>query len=339
MPQHIDVPGMGIVEFPDGMSDSQISSAIQANMPKQPSFADGVIDSVKNIGMGALNGATDIGKTLLSPIDWAAKKVNNGQPINIPTPIDGLTIPVGIDRSPVLDQFYKEKADPTSLSFQGARLGIQVAGTAGAGGIVANGLKAVPRIAAAAPSLINSIESGGFSLGKPAATTIAGKVGDLATRMAGGGVLGGVSSGLIDPKSSGTGATIGAALPPALKVGAAAGSALNDLGGWAVKNTLGITTGVGDEAIKNAIQSGTKGDTAFLENMRGNVPMGDVVQQAKDALTKMRIARSEAYQNGMKQVSNDKTVLDVQPILDAANNVQAMGAYKGQLNWLRIGLH
>ena len=32
MPQLIEVPGMGQVEFPDGMSDAQITSAIQKNM-------------------------------------------------------------------------------------------------------------------------------------------------------------------------------------------------------------------------------------------------------------------------------------------------------------------
>jgi hypothetical protein len=33
MPQQIDVPGMGIIEFPDGMDDAAITSAIQKNMP------------------------------------------------------------------------------------------------------------------------------------------------------------------------------------------------------------------------------------------------------------------------------------------------------------------
>ena len=33
MPQRIDVPGVGIVEFPDGMTDEQIVAAIQANNP------------------------------------------------------------------------------------------------------------------------------------------------------------------------------------------------------------------------------------------------------------------------------------------------------------------
>ncbi len=36
MAQQIDVPGMGIVEFPDGMSHTDIEAAIQKNMPKPP---------------------------------------------------------------------------------------------------------------------------------------------------------------------------------------------------------------------------------------------------------------------------------------------------------------
>ena len=40
MPQIIEVPGYGDVEFPDGMTDDQISSAIQQNMMQaQPQSA------------------------------------------------------------------------------------------------------------------------------------------------------------------------------------------------------------------------------------------------------------------------------------------------------------
>lgn len=35
MPQRIEVPGMGLVEFPDGMSDDQIAAAIRQNMPQE----------------------------------------------------------------------------------------------------------------------------------------------------------------------------------------------------------------------------------------------------------------------------------------------------------------
>lgn len=41
MPQRIDVPGMGIVEFPDGMSDDQIAAAIRQNMPQQEAAPQG----------------------------------------------------------------------------------------------------------------------------------------------------------------------------------------------------------------------------------------------------------------------------------------------------------
>lgn len=39
MPQQIEVPGIGVVEFPDGMNDAQIAAAIKANMPDQYSVA------------------------------------------------------------------------------------------------------------------------------------------------------------------------------------------------------------------------------------------------------------------------------------------------------------
>lgn len=56
MAQRIEVPGMGIVEFPDGMNDEQIATAIKRNMPGQPAapqqsgaarFAAGLLDSVQ----------------------------------------------------------------------------------------------------------------------------------------------------------------------------------------------------------------------------------------------------------------------------------------------------
>lgn len=41
MAQQIEVPGMGIVEFPDGMSDDQIAAAIKANQPAPEASAPG----------------------------------------------------------------------------------------------------------------------------------------------------------------------------------------------------------------------------------------------------------------------------------------------------------
>lgn len=64
MPQQIEVPGMGIVEFPDSMTDAQISSAIRHNMQQsQPKPSRGVLgtidDAVRSIASGVTFGYAD----------------------------------------------------------------------------------------------------------------------------------------------------------------------------------------------------------------------------------------------------------------------------------------
>ncbi len=51
MPQQIEVPGMGILEFPDGMTDAAMAAAIKKNMP-----VDTGMDVAKSGGSGALRG-------------------------------------------------------------------------------------------------------------------------------------------------------------------------------------------------------------------------------------------------------------------------------------------
>jgi hypothetical protein len=55
MAQQIDVPGMGIVEFPDGMSDADITAAIQKNTPK-PEASSSVGGVAKSLGTGLAEG-------------------------------------------------------------------------------------------------------------------------------------------------------------------------------------------------------------------------------------------------------------------------------------------
>ena len=54
MAQQVDVPGIGIVEFPDSMSDTDIVSAIQKNAPKDNSGS--VSGAAKSLGVGAAKG-------------------------------------------------------------------------------------------------------------------------------------------------------------------------------------------------------------------------------------------------------------------------------------------
>lgn len=84
-------------------------------------------------------------------------------------------------------------------------------------------------------------------------------------------------------------------------------------------NVLGVTTGAGAEAVKEAVRAGKAGGAkgeAFVENMRGGGDMEDILAQAREAVGNMRKDASEAYRNGMVDVAKDKTILDFQPIYD-----------------------
>lgn len=71
MPQQIDVPGMGIVEFPDGMSDQDISAAIQKNM--QPAKVT-LSDIAKSAWNDVRKFGGQIGSAVSLPFDVAAGK-------------------------------------------------------------------------------------------------------------------------------------------------------------------------------------------------------------------------------------------------------------------------
>jgi hypothetical protein len=84
----------------------------------------------------------------------------------------------------------------------------EVIGTLPAGGVIARGVGAIP----GAGALAQSIRTGGFSTG------MAPGAANIATKAAGGAVLGGTSAALINPEEAVTGAAIGAAAPFALPI-------------------------------------------------------------------------------------------------------------------------
>jgi hypothetical protein len=88
----------------------------------------------------------------------------------------------------------------------------EVVGTLPVGGVIANVVSKVP----GAGRVAEAIRTGGFRTGAPVATTAGGRAADIATRAAGGAVVGGTSAALINPEEAGTGAAIGAAAPFAL---------------------------------------------------------------------------------------------------------------------------
>lgn len=128
------------------------------------------------------------------------------------------------------------------------------------------------------------------------------------------------------------------AINPVSLAGVAARKALPVLGNSVAQITGGLGTHTGAESIKQAYRAGKNGgatERALTDNMRGNVPMTDVLDAAKANIADMGRAKSAAYRQGMAQVSSDKTILDFtgidQAVLDAAN----VGSFKGQAKNVR----
>jgi hypothetical protein len=227
MPQQIDVPGMGVVEFPDGMTDAQIVEAIRANTQQHEPKADTPLKAshsqvqppmmsraVSRVGkvmrqdfvdpvMGAIKGASDIGSTILWPVD----KVG----------LSGMTPQ---ERRNTISGFFENNASTDSARFKAGELAANIAGTSGVGGLLAKGVRSIPL---PLPKLASAIESGGFSLGSSFATSGVGKAADIITRGTGGAITGAATAGLINPSMAETGATLGLAMPIATKAASAAG--------------------------------------------------------------------------------------------------------------------
>ncbi len=192
---------------------SQPSAKTPALKAQQPSVSNemqllmdinsGIQNAAGNIGAGALRGAGSIGATLLAPYDMAKDAIAG----------KGLSLESNRERRAGIDAGLQELgANPGSFEYKLGKLGGEIAGTAGAGPLIASGARAVPFVNAAGAPLIASIESGGFAAGGLSGLPA------LATRVAGGAITGGASAGLVNPEEAGLGAMIGGAIPGAASV-------------------------------------------------------------------------------------------------------------------------
>lgn len=158
-----------------------------------------------NFSAGAVRGAGSIGATLLSPVDWLARKAG------IQNDYIGRT-----DRRDAMTQALGDALgfDTNSKAFGVGKLTGEVAGTAGAGGVLANGVRALnaTRMATGIEPIINGVahglESGGFRVGELAGTSAA-----LPTRIATGALTGGAAAGMVNPSDATIGAAIGGTIP------------------------------------------------------------------------------------------------------------------------------
>lgn len=168
------------------------------------------------LGLGAVRGATDIGNTILGAGSWLLDKAG------IPTR------EANHERRDSLDQFFDERIPAGNVSAGLGRLTTNIAGTLGVGPAIAAPLRAVGGPAVA--GLANAVETAGMRTGAgiTRAAPLGARAADMALRAGGGAITGGISAGLVDPSSAGTGALIGGSAPAVVAGMGAAGRVARD---------------------------------------------------------------------------------------------------------------
>jgi hypothetical protein len=115
-------------------------------------------------------------------------------------------------------------------------------------------------------------------------------------------------------------------------VGGAAGEFARPIAqstGRAMAEALGLSTGTGSDAVRQAFRSGTTGDRQFVENMRGNVPVTDILEQAQGAMQMLKQSRRDAFQKGFDSTKQNQTFLDFKPIETKFDNAIQSLTIKG----------
>ena len=215
------------VNAPEGATQDDAIKYVQQNLYKPtaqaapvPEEKGGFLQGAGNLAAGALRGAGSIGATLLSPLDIAKDAIAG----------KGLSLESNRQRRTDMDAALGTMgAQPDSWMYKGGKLAGEIAGTAGAGGVLGN----VAARAGAPAAMVSSLGSGGLN--------VAGATGPLAlaTRAAGGAITGGATAGLVDPSQAGMGAAIGGAFPVVAKgVGAASRAAGASLRGAPVSSEV-----------------------------------------------------------------------------------------------------
>jgi hypothetical protein len=293
MPQLIEVPGIGPVEFPDGMTDDQIVRAIKANDPKQPSGIGGVLandlEMLKNIPASAGRLVGGVATAVMHPSDTAG--------VLMDTAAGGLRnmVPEGLRR-------FIDKANTPDMQ-KSSEYASNVADKVG--------------------QLYKDRYGGAENIRNTYTQDPVGLVADLSTVLGvGGAMLPGKAGAALKSVSAATNPL--AVLKPATKL---AGNVSAGLIG-----ELGTHTGM--QSVKTAFKAGASGGddaAAFQANMRGKVPMTDVIDDMKSGVAAMRAAKSAEYRTNMAGVASDKTVLDFKGIDKAISNAAQIATFKGQV--------
>ena len=155
-------------------------------------------------------------------------------------------------------------------------------------------------------------------------------IGDMSILLTGGGSVAAKMPGIA--RAGEIAATAGRAIDPLNLAAKAVTKPLQLAESLAITPALGASTGAGAEAIREAAKAGAAGGSkaeAFLEQLRGNAPIENVVNTARDAVAELYRNRSDAYTSGMTGATGSKAILDFAPIDAAITKAEKIGTFEG----------
>lgn len=94
---------------------------------------------------------------------------------------------------------------------------------------------------------------------------------------------------------------------------------------------IGLLTTVGGDTVKEGFKAGLKGKTAFKENVTGNAPITQVLNDARANLAQINANKQADYRSGMVNITNDKAILDFTGIDNALTNAEKYSKFKGKI--------
>lgn len=270
-----------------------------------------------DMGAGLVRGAGSIGATVARPFE--SSQENTQRRADMDSALQNLT-----------------GANPQSMPYQTGKLGGEIAGTAGAGGVVGN---VVGRAGTAIPyanNLARSISTAGMTTG------MAPGAANFLTRVAGGAINGGVTAGMVDPSSAGAGAVIGGALPVVVQGAGAAGNFVSDkMQGGAkrlmqssLKPTIAqLKSGDADTAVNVLLERGISPNAKGVNKLRelidgidtqiGNEIAGSTAQIDKQNVLGRLAGTRNTFTNQVSPTS------DLAAIQAVADDFLAHPAYQG----------
>lgn len=255
-----ELPDGTILEFPDGTAPEVMQRVVKQRIGSKAPAQEksGALQTLGNIGAGAVRGAGSIGATILAPWD-IAKDAMAGK---------GLSLESNRERRAAMDAGLASMgAETDSFGYGAGKLAGEIAGTAGVPGVLAKGAQALK----ASPALVQALRTSGMSSGGQTGAKA------LATRVAGGAATGGASAASADPEQISTGAAIGAAIPVLGKTLSLAGKVISPekLMQSALKPTLAQQkSGEAKAAIDTLLKYGinaTQGGADKLKSMVSGV--------------------------------------------------------------------